>query len=237
MAFWEAGFGGNSGGQFRIRVHADVVAQEEENNRSLVRYTAYVDRIASGSRIWTGYNTYGNTNINGYNPQRGPYRYDTTGAGRVITMAANEDYWVGHDGNGNANPYYGANYDPANSPYWTGGSTGGHYWLPPLYRYADPTVFEVVSVTDVSMTLRIATNRVVNSIAISLTAGGNWYYFDGDTTNRLCTIGSAANPLPSGKTFPIRISLRRRASGYWKEAGNWNVATASQNNFFEIGDF
>lgn len=238
MAFWEAGFGGSLGGQFRIRVSSDIIATDEENNRTLIRYNAYVDRVSGSGRIYNLYNnTYGHTNLDDYgNPTRGPFRYDTSGPGRVITMAQNEDRWYGHDGNGNRSIYQGADYDAGNSPYWTGGSTGGGMGLPSYYRYADPTLVQVVASSDVSLTIRIATNRIVNSIAISLTGGGNWYYFDGDTTDRYCTIGDVNNPLPSGTDFPLRISLRRRNSGFWKEWGNITVSTAVSNNFFDVGD-
>lgn len=238
MAFFEAGFGGSSGGRFRIRVNSDIIATDEENNRTLVRYNAYVDRVdGAGGRIYNGYPTYGNTNLDDYgNPQRGPFTYDSRYVGRVITMAQNEDRWYGHDANGNRAIYQGANYDAGNGPYLTSGATGGGVGLPSYYRYAAPTLFQVVEATDVSLTLRIATNRVVDQIAISLTGGGNWYYFYGSTTDRYCTIGDANNPLPSGVTFPVRISLRRQASGYWQEHGNWDVATAVAGGFFDVGD-
>lgn len=237
MASWEAGFGGSLGGQFRLRVYADIVATDEENNRTLVQYSAVIDRISGSGRIYNNYNTYGNTNLDDYgNPQRGPFRYDTSGAGRIINMALNEQRWYGHDGNGNRSIYQGANYDAGNGPYLTSAATGGGFGLPSYYRYADPNLVQVVDATDVSITIRVATNRIVNSIAISLTGGGNWYYFDGDTTDRTMTIGSQAQPLQSGTTFPLRISLRRRNSGFWKEWGNMDVSTVNSNNFFDVGD-
>ena len=237
MPSWEAGLGGSLGGQFRIRVYSDVIATDEEGNRTLVRYSAVIDRVSGSGRIYNGYNTYGNTNLGDYgNPQRGPFRYDTSGPGRVITMASNEDRWYGHDGNGNKTIYQGANYDAGNSPYVTSGSTGGNHGLPSYYRYADPNLVQLVGSTDVSLTIRVATNRVVKNIAISLTGGGNWYYFEGDTTDRTMTIGSASDPLRPGTTYPMRISLRRRNSGYWKEWGNMDVATQNSNNFFDVGD-
>lgn len=239
MAFFEAGLGGTYGGSFRIRVNSDIIATDEENNRTLIRYNAYIDRVStSGGRIYNGFNTYGHTNLADYgNPQRGPFRYDSTGTGRVITMAQNEDRWYGHNPDGSRTIYQGADYDAGNGPYLTSGATGGNVGLPNYYRYADPTLFQVVAATDVSMTLRIATNRVVDIIAISLTGGGNWYYFDGSTTDRTVTIGSPTQPLMSGQNYPVRISLRRQASGFWKEAGNWDVQTAVQNKFFDLSEF
>lgn len=140
---------------------------------------------------------------------------------------------IGHNGDGNKD--FGAY---VNGWLYSCGNyaTSGAWSLPGLYQYADPTGFYVNQTTDVSMTLRVTTNRVVDNIAVSLTGGGNWYYFDGATTDRTMTIGSASNPLPSNTTYPVRISLHRQSNGYWKEAGNWNVATNSQNNFFDVGD-
>lgn len=237
MAFWEAAFGGSQGGYHRLRVQVDLVTQEEDNNRSLIQYNAWWERVDSTSFVYNYNPTYGNTNINGYNPQRVVNGYYSNNAGERWNLAVNEQYWIGHDAGGWASPYFGANYDAANSPYLTSAATGGNYTLPTIYRYADPTLFQVVNVTDVSMTIRVATNRVVDSIAISLTGGGNWYYFDGATTDRTMTIGSPSAPLRSGTSYPVRISLRRQSSGYWKEAGNWDIVTGSQNRFFDLGDY
>ena len=233
MAFWEAGIGGSLGGQFRIRVSADVIAQEEDNNRSLIRYNAYVDRVSGSGRIYNYYGTYGHTNLGGYgNPQRGPFNYDTSGPGRVITMAQNEDRWYGHDGNGNGSSYFGADYDFANGPYVTSGATGGGMDFPQLYRFAAPNAIYFNNVTDTSFQFRVITNRVVNNIAVSLNGGG-WNYFEGDTTDRTMTFDN----LISDKVYSVRISLRRASSGNWQEHGNWDVQTATQNKFFDLGDF
>lgn len=238
MAFFEAGLGGTYGGSYRIRVNSDIIATDEENNRTLVRYNAYVDRVSTaGGHIYNNFNTFGHTNLDDYgNPQRGPFHYDMTGTGRMITMASNEDRWYGHDANGNRSIFQGADYDAGNGPYLTSGSTGGGVGLPSYYRFADPTGVYIVNADDVSLTIRVTTNRLVDQIAISLTGGGNWYYFGGSGYDYTMTIGSQATPLQSGTTFPMRLSLKRQASQFWKEWGNMDVTTANSNNFFDVGD-
>lgn len=238
MAFWEAGLGGSYGGSFRIRVNADIIGTDEENNRTLIRYNAYIDRVSTGGgRIWNFNNTYGHTNLSDYgNPQRGPFHYDSTGTGRVITMASNEDRWYNHNSDGGRTIFEGADYDASNGPYLTSGATGGNIGLPNYYRYADPTLVQVVDSTDVSLTIRVATNRIVNVIALSLDGGGTWTNFNGDTTDRTMTLGDENTPLLADHTYALRISLRRRSSGFWKEWGNMDVTTAVSSRFFEIGD-
>lgn len=234
MGYWEAGFGGNSGGSFRIRVNADVVAQDENGNQSLVQYSAYVDRVSTaGGRIYNNYATYGHTNLGRYgNPQRGGFTYNTTGNGRVITMAQNEQRWYGHDGNGNGSDYFGADYNPDNSPYWTGGSTGGGMGFPSLYLWAAPNYIDFTSVTDTSFNFRVITNRVVDIIAVKLN-GGDWMYFYGATTDRTMNFSG----LRSDTVYGVYISLHRQSSGYWQEHGTWYTTTLAQNKFFDVGDF
>lgn len=237
MPSWVAAYGGSGGGQFRLVVEVDLLGQEEDNNRSLIQYRSYMTRVSGSSRYWNLYTNYGHTNINGYNPQRA-LTYDfNPGVGARFYLAGSENYWIGHDGNGNANPYFGADHNAANSPYLTTSATGGNYGLPGLYRYAAPNYVEANTITDVSFRFRTITNRVCDIIAISLTGGGNWYYFYGDFTDKTVQLGDANSPLPSDTTFPVRISLHRKSSGYWQEHGNWNVATLGQNKFFDIGDY
>ncbi len=232
MGFWEAGFGGSFGGNYRLRVQADLLTQEEDNNRSLILYNAWFEKVGGG----TAYNyatTYGNTNINGYNPGRsiGGYNFGS-GTGQRYYLAQNEQYWIGHDSAGNSNPYFGANYNAANSPYITTSATGGNMGLPGLYRYAAPNAIYFTNVTDTSFQFRVVTNRVVDNIAVSLNGGG-WIYFEGATTDRTMTFDN----LISDTIYSVHISLRRQSSGFWQEHGDWATTTASQNKFFDIGDF
>lgn len=232
MAFWEAGFGGSYGGYYRLRVNVDLLGQEEDNNRSLIRYSAWFEKTGAGTAYHAGA-TYGNTNINGYNPQRVINGYNFgSGTGQRYYLAQNEDYWIGHDGNGNASPYFGANYDAANSPYITSAATGGNMGLPALYRYAAPTYAEFNTITDTQFNFRVDTNRVVDNIAVSIN-GAAWVYFAGSTTSRTMTFSG----LQSDRSHSVHISLHRQSDGYWQEHGDWYVITASQNKFFEIGDF
>jgi hypothetical protein len=240
MAFFEAGMGGSFGGSFRIRVNSDIIAQDEENNRTLIRYNAYIDRVStSGGRIFNGFNTFGHTNLGDYgNPQRGPFHYDSTGVGRVITMAANEDRWYGHNSDGTRTIFQGADYNGDNAPYLTSGATGGNVGLPSYYRYADPTGIFFNNITDVSFDLRVTTNRVCSFLQVSINGGASFpYQFGGSFTDKTVTIGSQSDPLPSDAPFSVQIILRRQASGFDKAAGNWGVSTETQNKFFDLLGF
>lgn len=235
MASWESAFGGTYGGSFRLRVDVDLIGQNEEGNYSIIRYNSYIYRTSTyGGHIWNYDRTYGNTNINGYNPQRsiGSYDFPAGQTGNRYNLAVNEQYTIYHDSNGNANPFFGANFNLANSPYLTTSGTGGNYSLPSLYRYAAPNYVEFNGVTDVGFNLRVVSNRVVDRIGVQID-GGAWQYFDGSTTDRTMSFGNKM----SGRTYSVRISLRRQASGFTSEYGNYFVTTADQNKFFDIGDF
>lgn len=233
MAQWVAALSGTYGGSYRLYTNVDLIAQNEDANYSVIQYSAWVDRVSSyGGRIYNNFNTYGHTNINGNNPQRGPFRYDMSGPGRMITMASNEQYGIGHDGNGNANPYFASDYNADNGTYLGSAAAGGNMGLPGLYRYAAPTYVEFNSITDVSFNFRVVTNRVVDLVAVRLN-GSDWLYTSGSGQDYTIPF----NNLKSDTDYTIHISLRRQSDGYWQEYGDWTTHTATQNKFFDIGDF
>lgn len=240
MAFWEAGLGGTYGGSFRIRVNVDVIGQEVNNNRTLVRYNAYIDRVStSGGRIFNGFATYGHTNKNGDNPQRGPFTYDSTGNGRVITMAANEDLWVYHDGNGDANPYFAADYDAGNGPYLTSGAAGGNFGMPHINRYTTITNFFTYEVNDTNFKIYTSTSDVCNFLQVSLEDGVGWRDVTGATfTAYAFQVGGPDGflgvDLPSNASYNLRVRVRRADSGLWTESGVISVTTLGQGGIFDI---
>ena len=220
MAFWEAAFGGSSGGQVRLRVQADVIAQEIGNNRSLVRYNAWIERVGSTS-VYSGYTTYGNTNINGYNPGRslGSYNFGTTAR---YNLAVNEDYWVYHDGAGNANPYFGANFNLDNSPYITSAATGGNMWLPSIPRYANISSWSLSSVTEKSMLVSVNVDRTSDLVDYSLN-GGAW------TRGYTGAFGSTSftiNNLVFNTAYNVKVRVRAQDSGLYTESGLKSATTS-----------
>lgn len=239
MAFFESIMGGSSGGSFRIRMHLDLVGQEVGNNRSLVRYTAYLDRTSTaGGRIWNLFNnTYGTSNKNGATQSRGPYSYDTTGTGRVITFSGGEDFWVNHDGAGNAGVYGRIDYNPDNSPYFTSGWVDGSMGLPTINRYAAITVLNASSVTDVSFVINVNTDVTCNFLQISLEDGVGWRdVYGSNFTGYSVTVGPGGllnTQLPSNKLYNFRARVRRADSGLWSESGVASVTTGSQGSMFD----
>lgn len=124
MALWEGAMGGSLGGQFRVRGEILTLSQDAANNRSLIRYTIFVDRITSGSRTWSGSSNTGWNRNQGYVTHWGAGSYDSTGAGRVKTIGI-EDYWIYHDANGNLSLFTEGYWDALNSPYLTSGGFSG----------------------------------------------------------------------------------------------------------------
>jgi hypothetical protein len=228
-----AAYGGTLGGAFRSNAVTDIVSQNEEANYTVVRFYGYMTRVATGN-TWNFNPTFCNIqptggmttgNVNGYDGR------NSAGPWYGIT----EDRGFYHDANGNLTISHYFYHNASNSPYLGESATSHNLTLPSYYRFADPNYVELVSSTDVSLTWRVDANRLCDVLAVSLTGGGNWYYFYGDFYSTTVTIGSVASPLMSGATFPLRISLRRKNSGFWKEHGNWNVSTKAQGNFFDVG--
>jgi hypothetical protein len=237
MAFMEAGFGGSLGGQFRLRVNVDVIGQEQGNNRSLIRYTAWLERVQSsgGSAPFNYSTTYGNTNINGHNPQRaiGGYIWPVNEVGRRYYLAQNEDYWIYHDGAGNANPVFGANFDMANSPLITSAAVAQNVGMPHINRYANIDGFNVDWTTDEA--IRIAWHSDSNVSAISWWSSG----IDGGAHHDEGSGGQGwfvkeLHNLASQTTYDFKVAVQRADSGLWTESGTLYATTLAQNNFFGI---
>ena len=236
MAFWESAFGGSAGGSYRLRQQVDVIGQEVGNNRTLVRYNAWVEKVA-GSGYWSSSAASGSTNINGYVPGRSWPNYDFR-AYAVRHIAQNEDYWINHDSNGDANPYFAVSFDLANSPYLTSASVGGNMAMPHINRYANITGFTVSNTTDVSFQLNVTTDVTCNAVQYSLEDGVGWRSQpDGNFTSKSFTIGgSDASALPSGKAYNLRVRVRRADNNLWTESGVISTTTLNQNNFFDFTD-
>lgn len=239
MAFFESTMGGTLGGSFRIRMNIDVLGQEAGNNRSLIQYSAYLDRTStSGGRIFNGFQTFGSTNINGYVPGRGPFTYDSTGVGRVITLANNEQYWIGHDGNGDANPFFRVDYDGGNGPYLTSGWVQGNVGMPHINRFTNIIGFGVSQVTDVSFVIDTAVDATANFLQVSLEDGVGWRDVTGATFNNYSfkvggPDGFLGVQLPSNTGYNLRVRVRRADSGLWTESGTISTATLPQANLVD----
>lgn len=218
MAFWEAAFNGTYGNNYRLRLNVDVIAQEIQNNRSLIRYTAWWEKTGAGS-TYNNNTTYGNTNINGYNPQRALGAYNMDVAGERMYLAQNEDYWIGHDGNGYANPYFGVNYDTG-----TVGSagTGGNYTMPQFALYLGYNIVTIDQITSNSMQVRLQVNNgTMDTYAYSLNGGANWTNVGFTGTDVTFTITGLA----AYTTYNLRFSVHKQDSARWTENGNYSRTT------------
>lgn len=230
MAFWEAGFSGVYGGAYRLRVNVDVLGQEPSNNRTLIRYNAWMEQIGSAAYSVHNTSTSGNTNINGYNPARSG-SLSLNGPGQRRYLAQNEDYWIGHDGNGDANPFFGANYNTGVSQVLAS-STGGNYAMPHINRYANITSFGADLVTDASFRFTWYADANVDYIS--------WWsvVYDGGGHHDIPASGTGPfqitlDSLLSDTTYDVTVAVRRADSGLWTTSGTINARTGSQNNFFD----
>lgn len=232
MALIESTLGGSLGGQHRIRQQIDVVGQDIGGNRSLIQYSAWMERVISGSRVWNYDRTYGSTNINGYAPGRSIGGYDSRTAGQRWYMAQNEQYWIGHDGNGDANPFFRADYNPANPNYLNAGWCQGNVGMPHINRFTNITRFDTSDVTDVSFVINVGVDSMANFLRYSLEDGVGWRdQFGGNFYNYSFAVGGN---LPSNRQFNLRVSVRRADSGLWTDSGVISVVTKGQSGFINV---
>lgn len=233
MANWEAAFTGSYGGAYRLKVQADVIAQEQGNNRSLVRYNAWVEQV--GGSAYSVYNTAadGNTNKNGVVEGRGG-GINMNGAGQRKYLAQNEDWWVGHNSNGDASAYFGAYWNMKLSAYGYGdASTGGTMSMPHINRYANITAFYFGAVTDTAVTFNW--NADANCDYVT------WWspQIDGGAHHDIPVSGAGTfsitqGGLASATAFDFIVGVRRADSGLWNFSGTISTTTGAQNNFFEM---
>lgn len=229
MAFWEASFGGSSGGSYRLRQSVDILGQETGNNRTLIRYNAYIDKVA-GTGFWNLSTTSGATNINGYVPGRSWASYDFRAYTRKY-IAQNEDYWIYHDGAGDANPYFAVSWNLNNGSSLTTASTGGNFAMPHINRYATITSVVLNNVTDEK--IQVNWNSDVNVDYVS------WWssMIDGGAHHDIPVSGTGtfivypAN-LRSGTVYDFKVAVRHADSDLWTESGVYYTTTLPQNGFF-----
>lgn len=229
MPSWVAAYGGSGGSSFRLVVEVDLLAQEIDNNRSLIQYRCYMTRVVGGSRYYSlpPYYTYGNTNINGYNPGRTITFDFNPGVGQRVYLTNNENYWIGHDANGNANPYFGANHNANLSPYLLSAATGGNWQLPNIPRYANITGFSVTNVTDVGFNINVNVDNLCDLLQYTINGGASWNQVYGDFYSRTVSL----TDLPSGTTYPVIVWVRRKDSQLASQSGVIYVATLEQSKF------
>lgn len=231
MAQWASNFGGSSGGNYTLFVDASVIAQEEDNNRSLVRFNAWVHKN-TGSGFYNFSGGSGSVTINGSGQGRSWGGYDF----RQYTdkyIAQNEDYWVNHNSNGDGSSNWGASWDMQNSPFVTSTSTGGTLNMGNLYQGIAVNSITFSNITDVGFNVTVNTNRVANRLELSIDGSGYAVYFNGTFTSRTVTV----SPVSSGAVHTVRARVRRNSNGRLGESGTVNVTTAVQNRFFDIFEF
>lgn len=239
MPMYESTIGGTQGAKFRVRFNLDVVAQEEDNNRSLVQISSYVDNVSySGSAIWnsTG-NTTSSTNRNGSVYNANGWHYSSGSPGRVVTFLSGNQFWVGHDGNGNGSCYARLDANMGNSPYLTSGWVETTMGLPSLYQEIGFNSITFSEITDVSFKIRVVTNRTANLLQLNVDGGGLVTYYSGNYSDVTVQVGSPSSPLASGVNHTVVVRTRRASNNNVTDSGTQNVSTLSQNQFFDIGDF
>lgn len=221
MAYAEGRFSGSLGYNYKVAMTVDVIRQEVGNNRTLIRYSAWVEQIGSG---WVSINSgSGSININGYNPGRGlPGGFNFNSAGQRRYFAQNEEYWIGHDGNGNANPFFTAHMvASANAGYLGGAEARMNVWMPHIDRYVGINSWGADTPTEKSFNIWVNADATADAFLYSLNGAGFVGAYYGHFGSRTATI----NNLKPGTTYNVRISIRKADSGMWTESGVKSITT------------
>lgn len=230
MAQWTNTFNGSAGGSYRLTLNVDLLGQDTNRNVSAVRVNAWVTKLA-GSGYYSSAGSGGNINVNGNVMGRSFGNYDFRRQGTYY-FAQNEDYEIGHDANGNANPYFGASYDLQNTP--GSSSTGGNYGLPQIPRYANITYFNFPVVTDERIAFNWGSDNDVDYVS--------WWSNTLDGGGHHDTPAGGRGPfnvdlkgLTSNKQFDFTVAVRRADSQLWSNSGTAYPTTLPQSNFFDGG--
>lgn len=318
-------YAGTSGSAWRANAATDIVSQEEDNNRSLVRFYGYMTKVGT-SGVYNLNATYCNIqpsgelvngNVNGYDGRSGSgpwygitydkwiyhnndgtgsftaYFYHNAGNGTLLGEAAtshnaalptlyryvaptyvtalNQSYdrvdWrtttnrladgIGISVNGGAYTYWYRDFTDTTVTLTGLAQNTTHsikmklrrkvsglwrdcpetWYATTIYGYADPQAMTATNITDIGFTLNITANYECSSIKVSIDNGGTWTEYVGDFTTKSIAIGGSSAPLRSDIPYFVKISLKRKLSGYWKEASFGNVTTVNQNKFFDMTDF
>lgn len=229
MAQWSNTFNGSAGASYRLTLNVDLVSQSIAGNYSTVSVSAWVTKLSG-----TGYFSFsnsggGNINVNGNVMGRSFGNYDFRSQ-TTYYFAQNEQYTIGHDAGGNANPYFGAYYDLQNSPGTS--STGGNWQLPTIPRYASITSFNQ-SVTDEALSFNWTSSDAVDYISWWSNAydgGGHHDTPSGGTGPFSITLHN----LKSNTGYDVTVAVRRADSGLWTQSGTATPVTLGQNNFMDL---
>jgi hypothetical protein len=212
MAYTETQYQGSAVARnYKICMQVDVVGQEVGNNRTLIQYSAWVQQIGGGSLAISSGN--GSININGYNPGRTlPGGFNFSAAGQRRYFAQNEQYWIGHDGNGDANPYFTAHMVPnANSVGMGGAEARMNVAMPHINRYININGWGIGAITEKSFNTQVITSGTADILDYQLNDGEWKRGYTGGFTDRTITVGG----LQFNTQYSLRVRVRNASGGLW----------------------
>lgn len=135
MATWYGYFSGRP--NHRIRLDISLNRQEISNNRSMVNWAAYIERIDAYGTWRADVDSTGNVWVNGVRVGVPTFSYDTRGASR-ITLGA-DVLWVPHNSDGTRTFTVSMDVSAA-GPLGSAGISAKSFTLPTIPRATDPTI-------------------------------------------------------------------------------------------------
>lgn len=212
-------------------INWQLAGQNEDGNYSSINWQAYfhfdnddaqLDNGVAASNVGTLWSNGGRV-----------YNYAGNFATRNLGLASGS-FNIGHDGNGNQS----VNFNGGIDVYQSGRSSGSQWWgLPGLYQEVAYNDIHFLNITDVSFQVYVAVNRTANLLQLSIDGGGWTTYYGSNFGSVTVQVGSQSNPIASGQNHTVVVRVRRASNGNITDSGTYNVATAVQNNFFDIGDY
>lgn len=216
-----------SNGNLRLYIVVERISSEEDNNRSLVRYRAYMTRTASnGFRYWNLNNTFGwiDRNGTGNRLNRTMSGYDfNMGVGSNFWLSSSTwlEMWVPHNSDGTKTTNFRAYHNGDNSSVGSVTTPWASLSLPTLYQAIAVSSFSIDNITTESVRLNVSCNRTANRLEWSIN-GGAWQAVARTFTSTTQTITG----LTPGTSYGFRVRVRRSSNNNYSPAsGTLNRST------------
>lgn len=228
MAQGVGGFGGTYGSHFQLVLESHEIQLDTPNNRSLIEITLYMVDVSGAGSDYYNYDSCP-WSIGGTVGLSGGITYNLNGNGQVVYMVNNNQYWVGHNGDGTGSVSLSASFNANDSPYLTSASTSLSYGLTTIKRWANVTYFDVVGqTTNTGFTLLGYADEACGEMAFSIDGGNTYPQYNFGQSGLEAYFGN----LQADTTYVCYMSISDPYSGYWSYAGPLYVQTLPGGGFF-----
>lgn len=218
-----------SNGNLRLYVVAEVVSQEENNNRSRVRFQSYMTRTASnGYRYWNLNNTSGwidyavNSSTARSNRTMSGYDFNMGVGSKFYLGSTWSEVWVNHNSDGTKTAPFKAYHNGSNTSVGSVTTSTLNYTLPTLYQGISVNGWSIDNITTNSVRLNVSSNRTANLLQWSINNGA-WQSASKTFTSTTQTISG----LTPGTSYTFKVRVRRASNGVYSSSSSTLTRTTN----------